>query len=507
MTSQNSGQNNHFPQTFVHISHEDALANALKIQKEQRERTRIKKEAQTDIETREYQVSDKPVIVDMFCGSGGESQGIHWSAQKAGANIKMFAINHWKQAIETHRANFPAAEHICRDIQDIDPSSIVPGRKIALLWASPACTHFSIARGGKPCDDQSRVTPFTVLDWLDKLTVDRVIIENVPEFCSWGPLDEKTHRPITEKKGETFSAFIAMIRALGYEVDWKVLNAADYGAPTTRRRLFIQASRSGGDRSILWPAATHVQDGLSLPSWVPASKIIDWSLPVQVIDERTKPLAANTMKRICRGIEKYWGDYAKPFLVRYNGGDNRVHSIEDPLPVLDTSNRYGLVQPLIMHIGQTSSKGRTRSISEPLATVVTKEEACLIEPLFIPQHSCGEVRPTSGPLSTVTTTGAIGMVEPLLMNYYGNGTCEPISKPVPSVTTRDRFALITPESVRLGFRMLKTHELAAAQSFPREYIFKGNREDVVRQIGNSVCPKIAEALTAGYMGELAAGCA
>jgi len=464
--------------------------------------------AQTDIITRDFPISDKPVIVDMFCGSGGESQGIHWSAEKAGANIKMFAINHWKQAIETHRANFPAAEHICRDIQDIDPSSIVPGRKIALLWASPACTHFSIARGGKPCDDQSRVTPFTVLDWLDKLTVDRVIIENVPEFCSWGPLDAKTYRPIPEKKGETFAAFIGMIRALGYVVDWHVLNAADYGAPTTRRRLFIQAVRSGNDRSIIWPEATHIQKGSNhpLPGWVPASEIIDWSLPTQIIDERTKPLASNTMKRIFRGIEKYWGNYAEPFLVRYNGGDNRVHSLNDPLPVLDTSNRYGLVQPLIMHIGQTSSYGRTRSISEPLATVVTKEEACLIEPLFIPQHSCGEVRPTSGPLSTVTTTGAIGMVEPLLMNYYGNGTCEPVSKPVPSVTTRDRFALITPENVRLGFRMLKIHELAAAQSFPREYIFKGNREDVVKQIGNSVCPKIAEALTAGYMGEIAGCC-
>ncbi len=465
--------------------------------------------AQTDIEARDYPISDKPVVVDMFCGSGGESQGIRWSAEKAGVNIQMFAINHWKQAIETHRANFPAAEHICRDIQDIDPSSIVPGRKIALLWASPACTHFSIARGGKPCDDQSRVTPFTVLDWLDKLTVDRVIIENVPEFCSWGPLDEKTHRPIPEVKGETFVAFIGMIRSLGYSVEWNVLNAADYGAPTTRRRLFIQAVRNGSGKSILWPEATHIQTGPNhtpikgLLSWVSARQIIDWTLPTQIIDERTRPLAENTMKRICRGIEKYWGPYARPFLVRYNGGDGRVHSVDEPLPVLDTSNRYGLVQPLVMCIGQTSSNGRTRSIDEPLATVVTKEEACLIEPLFIPQHSCGTVRPTTGPLSTITTDGAIGLVEPLIMEYYGNGECRPASEPLSTVTTRDRFALITPENVRIGFRMLKPHELAAAQSFPRDYIFKGNREDVVKQIGNSVCPKIAEALTAGYMGEIA----
>jgi DNA (cytosine-5)-methyltransferase 1 len=450
----------------------------------------------------------RQVVVDMFCGSGGESQGIDWSAKKAGVDIEMFAINHWERAIETHQANFPNAEHICRNVQDINPSDIVPGRKVALMWSSPACTHFSVARGGKPCDDQSRVTPFTILDWLDKLTVDRLIIENVPEFCSWGPLDEMTRRPIPEKKGETFNAFIGMIRALGYSVDWKVLNAADYGAPTTRRRLFIQAVRNGCEKEILWPEATHARfNPDQIPtaglSWVPAREIIDWSLPTQIIDERKKPLVPNTMKRILRGIEKYWGPYAKPFLVRYNGGVNRVHSVDDPLPVLDTSNRYGLVQPLVMHIGQTSSKGRTRSVDEPLATVVTKEEACLIEPLFIPQHSCGEVRPTTGPLSTVATKGAIGLVQPLIMEYYGQGICHPVSEPVPAITTKDRFALITPESVRLGFRMLKPHELAAAQSFPPEYTFTGTRADVVKQIGNAVCPKIAEALTSDYMRELA----
>lgn len=492
------------------------------------------------------ELENRPVFVDMFCGSGGESQGIAWSAEKAGLDIEMFAINHWEQAIETHRANFPDAEHICRNVQDINPSDVVAGRKIALLWASPACTHFSNARGGKPCDDQSRVTPFTVLDWLDKLTVDRLIIENVPEFKSWGPLDPETHRPIQEAKGETFNAYISMLQGLGYVVDWKVLNAADYGAPTTRRRLFIQAVRNRSGKTLLWPEATHAQTSPNctltegLPTWVPARDIIDWSLPTQIIDERTRPLATNTMKRILRGIEKYWGEYAQPFLVRYNYGENRVHSVDNPLPVLDTSNRYGLVQPLIMCIGQTSSKGRVRTVDEPIPTVVTKEEACLIEPLFVPQHSCGEVRPTTGPLSTVVTKGAIGLVEPLLMEYYGqsechpisskpvpsittnvhfalitleplileyygNGVCKPVSKPIPPVTTKDRFALITPENVRIGFRMLKPHELAAAQSFPRDYIFTGNRGDIVKQIGNAVCPKIAEALTTGYMRELA-GC-
>ena len=479
-----------------------------------------------------------PVIVDMFCGSGGESQGISWSAEKAGVKIKLFAINHWERAIETHRANFPLAEHICRNVQDINPSDLIPGRKVALLWGSPECIHFSNARGGKPMNNQSRCTPFTILDWLDKLTVDRLIVENVPAFQSWGPLDEKTKRPIKEHKGKTFKAYIGMIQALGYTVDYCVLNAADYGAPTTRRRLFIQAVRERSDKSILWPEASHARptenvtiNELPLPSWVPASSIIDWTLPTQIIDERPKPLATNTMKRILRGIEKYWGNYARPFLLRYNGGD--VRSLNDSLSVLDTSSQF--IRPLIMHIGQTSSKGRTRSINEPLATVVTKEEACLIEPLFIPyrsrgavrpitgyplptlvtagwidlveplfipQHSCGEVRPTTGPLSTIVTKGAIGLVEPLILEYYGTGVCHPVSQPIPVITTRDRFALITPENVRIGFRMLKPHELAAAQSFPRDYIFTGNRGEIVKQIGNAVCPKMAEALTSDYMKEL-----
>jgi DNA (cytosine-5)-methyltransferase 1 len=497
----------------------------------------------------------EPVVVDMFCGSGGESQGIEWAAEKAGVDIEMFAINHWERAIETHRANFPDAEHICRDVQDINPSDLIPGRKVALLWASPACTHFSVARGGKPCDDQSRVTPFTILDWLDKLTVDRLIIENVPEFRSWGPLDETTHRPISKQKGETFAAYIGMIRALGYSVDWQVLNAADYGAPTTRRRLFIQAVRNGSEKTLIWPEPTHTAPNRppteELPRWVPASSIIDWSLPTQIIDDRKIPLAANTMKRILRGIKKYWGPYAMPFLVRYgeaagtNPGSGSIQPLvlsnhfgnipkptDGPCPTVVTSGAVGLVQPLITCIGHTSSKGRTRSVKEPLQTVVTKEEACLImpyrasgkvrpakdspiptlvtagwvgmvEPLFIPQHSCGEVRPTDGPLSTVATKGAISVVEPLLIEYYGNGGARPVSEPVSAVTTRDRFALITPENVRIGFRVLKPHELAAAQSFPKDYIFTGNRGEIVKQIGNAVCPKMAEALTAGYMRELA----
>lgn len=472
----------------------------------------------------EEQYEEESVIVDMFCGGGGESKGLTQAADEAGANIKLYAINHWQQAIETHRANFPGAEHVCRDIREIDPSDIVPGGHVALLHSSPECTHHSVARGGKPCNNQSRITPFTILDWLNKLTVDRLIIENVPEFRFWGPLDPVTQRPIKEAKGEIFDAFIGMIQALGYTVDYRDLVAADFGAPTTRKRLFIQAVRNRSGKSIIWPEPTHFKPGNhTLPLWISAREIIDWSIPTQVVDDRKRPLVANTMRRILHGIEKYWGPYAKPFLARYNGTGK-------------TTGGNGFVQPFVLHIGQTSGKNRTRSIDDPLATVVTKQEACLIEPLFIPQHSCGEVRPTTNPLSTIATKGAIGIVEPLIMpyrlqskvrpagespiptlvtagwiglieplimNYYGTGICHPVTHPLPSVTTRDRFALITPENVRIGFRMLKPKELAAAQGFPRDYIFTGNQGEIVKQIGNAVCPPMAKALALPYMQELA----
>ena len=403
----------------------------------------------------------QPVVVDLFCGAGGESQGIHWAM---GDDIKLFAVNHWERACETHSLNFPKDECICQDIQTVNPRHLVPDGHVALLWASPECTHFSVARGGKPMDDQSRCTPFDILRWASMLTIDRIIIENVPEFRSWGILGED-NRPIESEKGKLFKSFVTMLASMGYTIDWRILNAADFGAPTSRRRFFLQAARNG--KKIIWPKQTHAkaseleEGGLfndGLRPWVPAKNIIDWSLPCQAIDDREKPLAEATMRRILNGIEKFWGEAAKPFLCRYNGGENRVHPLTEPVPVLDTSNRYGIVQPLIAEL-----RGKS---------------------------GC---RPVSEPLSTVSCSGAH---HALVVEYYGNGACHNIEKePLPVVTTKDRFALIERQhNVRLGFRMLQPHELSAAQSFPKEYVFTGNKADVVKQIGNAVCPKMAQAL-------------
>ena len=189
-------------------------------------------------------------VVDMFCGAGGESTGIMQAALEQDLKVNLLAINHWERAMETHAANHPSAEHLCESVERIDPTQVIKGGKLDLLWASPECTHHSVARGGRPKSDQSRASAWLILKWLSELYVERVIIENVPEFLSWGPLDS-AGKPVQSQKGKTFRAFVLSMQSLGYTVDWKILTAADYGDPTTRRRLFIQAVK--GRKRIMWP--------------------------------------------------------------------------------------------------------------------------------------------------------------------------------------------------------------------------------------------------------------
>jgi DNA (cytosine-5)-methyltransferase 1 len=383
-------------------------------------------------------------VVDMFCGAGGESTGISQAAEAQDMKIHLTAINHWERAIETHAANHPSAEHLCQSVEHIDPVKAVPGRRLDLLWASPECTHFSVARGGRPRSDQSRASAWLVLKWLSELYVERVIIENVPEFLSWGPLDAAGH-PIQSQKGKTFRAFVSSLRSLGYSVDWRLLTAADYGDPTTRRRLFIQAVK--GRKRIVWPQATHMDGAANLlgcQPWRTARDIIDWSLPGASIFNRKKPLADATMRRIAAGIEKYWKDCARPFLaVLY--GTSTAQSLNMPLSAVTASGaHHALIEPFIITVNHSGGDNRNFSLDRTMPTICAGGKS----------H---------------------GLVEPFLEPSAAHG-------------------------LDIRFRMLKNHELKLAQGFPKEYGITGNTTEQTKQIGNAVPVKTARALALAVMG-------
>jgi DNA (cytosine-5)-methyltransferase 1 len=377
-------------------------------------------------------------ILDMFCGGGGESAGIIQAAQQYDYNVHLTAINHWERAIETHSINFPSAEHFCESVEHLDPVKVVPGQKLDLLWASPECTHHSIARGGRPRDDQSRCSAWIILKWLQELYVERVIIENVPEFLTWGPLDQNG-KPEQKSKGLTFRSFIRALRSLGYTVDYHILCAADYGVATTRRRLFIQAVK--GRKKILWPEITNFDgtDGqiplMDVKPWKCAKEIIDWSIPGESIFNRKRLLADATMERIENGIKRFWGKQADPFIMKYYSCGQEIDSIGKPLSTISTN----------------------------------------------PHHY---------------------LVEPFLVKYYGNEkTGSSILRPLDTVTTKERFGLVEGirTTLDIRFRMLQPQELAAAQGFPGNYRFTGTKTEVVRQIGNAVPPGFAAAIYGKYL--------
>lgn len=442
--------------------------------------------------------------VDLFCGSGGTSTGLVRACERLGRRIELTAVNHWAVAIETHSANHPWARHEHARIDQLDPRAVAPKGRIDLLVASPECTHFSRARGKAPKNDQSRASGWDVLRWVERLCPRDVILENVTEWEDWGPVNAATGQPIEGRKGETFRAFVAVLESLGYRVDWRRLNAADYGEATTRERLFLRARR--GRQAPVWPMPTHTETpggmfDLGRP-WRPARDIIDWAYPSPSIFGRRHPLKPKTLARIERGIREFWGEYATPFLVLLRGTSN-VRSIEQPVPTLTAGGGHvGLVDPFVVH---TTHGGRTHALDRPLPTVTgaNRGELAVVEPFLLSQASGGAPRPVSSPTPTFVTKGAVSLVEPFVVSYYGTGGASPVGQPLPTVTTKDRFGLVEPASLDIRFRMLQPHELAAAMGFPAGYRFAGNRGDQVRQIGNAVSVNVADALVTAALTEVA----
>jgi DNA (cytosine-5)-methyltransferase 1 len=447
-------------------------------------------------------------VADLFAGAGGCTTGCLDAAQRRGIRADVVAVNHWPVAVATHTVNHPEARHFCATIETLDPRVAVPSGCLDLLIAAPECVFHSTARGGKPIDDQRRASAWHILRWLEMLHVEDVIIENVPEFQHWGPLG-KNNRPLKSRRGDIFRAFIAAIEALNYRVEWKVLNAADYGAATTRRRLFVRATR--GRRQIAWPDATHSRTGSPTlfggrKRWRPAREIIDWSISGQSIFQRKRPLRPATMRRILEGLRRFGGSEMRPFIIALEHG-GRVHSAEVPLPTITTAKggAFGVAEPfLVPFYGENGEqRPRTHSLESPLPVQPTNPKFGLCEPFVLQQQSSGVPRPVDQPVPTLAADGAVSLVEPFLTEYYGNGGAQPVSDPIPTVTTRDRFALVQPVvngmALDIKFRMLQPHELSAAMGFPKSYVFTGNKGDAIRQIGNAVSCEMARALVGSIL--------
>lgn len=402
--------------------------------------------------------------VDLFCGAGGTSTGLIHAVQDLGMEIKLTAINHWDVAIATHTKNHEEVEHFCQSIDTIDPGKIVPGGRLQLLVASPECTHHSNARGGKPRSDQKRADAWLLMRWIEKLYIENILIENVPEFESWGPL---TARGLPDKrhKGLYFQQFISALR-INYSVEWKVLNCADYGDPTTRRRLFVLARRN--HKKIVWPTRTHAsrkelakmavqpdmfaeESNSALKPWVPAREIIDWSLTGTSVFGRKKPLSPNTMRRIFKGLEKHG---LKNFLVNLKNKDRRDRSVDEPTFTQATANHQGVCEPFIVATGHVSANGtNTRDITEPVPAVLTSPRIGVVEidPFMLTSGrdltNRSAPRPTDEPVPTVTGSPNIGMVEgeAFLLGQQSNSALRSVDEPTPTIVSAGNIAKVDVE--------------------------------------------------------------
>lgn len=445
------------------------------------------------------------LAADLFCGAGGSSTGLVHAADRRGLKLDLLAVNHWDVAVDTHTRNHPWARHMCADLSQVDPSKAVPGGRLHLLIASPECTHHSIARGGKPCSDQSRASAWHVLHWAERLAVDEIMIENVREFAGWGPLLARpirhrgkriaAGRPDPRRKGETFTAFLAALSSLGYHVEHRVLNAADFGDATCRHRLFVRASRMA--RRIHWPEPTHAG------RWRPAREVIDWSLRGESVFNRRRPLAPRTLDRIEAGLRKFGG---APFIAvlrgtRQDQAGSWDKPVSEPLGTISAGGIHAAIcEPFIVPM-EHSGRQALRSVSDPLPTITTaKGGAFGICHPFIVQFQGGEDRKAlrthtvEQPLPTQPTENRFGLCQPFVTKYYGTARgARPVDDPLDTITAKDRFALVEPGRMDIYFRMLQPHELASAMGFDG-YQFAGNKTEQVRQIGNAVAVRTAEAL-------------
>ena len=332
------------------------------------------------------------LIVDLFAGGGGASTGI----EAALGRPVDIAINHNPMALAVHAANHPDTEHMTTDVWDVDPLEATKGRPVDLLWASPDCCHFSRAKGGKPLKKKIRSLAWVVTRWAKAVRPSTIFVENVPELQDWGPL-LADGRPCKARKGKTFKAWIARLRNLGYVVDWRVLDASLYGAPTRRKRLFIVARCDG--QVITWPEPTHGKGRIPLRT---AAECIDWTMPCPSIFGREKPLAEKTMWRIAQGLRHFVFEAAKPFVMKVNHGgrDDRSEDIDQPLTTVTATQRgHAIVLPVLQHSGNGEREGqraRSLDILAPLGTLMATGQKHALVAAWLVKHFGDPLRSDGG---------------------------------------------------------------------------------------------------------------
>lgn len=379
------------------------------------------------------------MIIDNFAGGGGASTGIELATGRA----VDAAINHDPDAILMHQTNHPQTRHYCESVWDVDPWEVTRGRPVGLAWFSPDCKHFSKAKGSKPVDRNIRGLAWIVLKWAGTVKPRVIILENVEEFQTWGPV--RKGKPMKSRRGETFRKWKEQLQALGYEIDHRELVAADYGAPTIRKRFFLIARCDG--KPIIWPERTHapkdseeVKSGKCKP-WRGAAEIIDWTIPCPSIFDTTdeikekygiravRPLAVNTQKRIARGIEKFVLQNKEPFIVQVNhkGEQFRGQELKEPIPTITGKHGYGLATPVMT------------------AIAVSKAEQCLAMPSLIQYHTEQSERVRGQgmdePIMTLDAANRYGLSVAYLAEYFQNGRPLDVNSPLHTSTTKDRECL------------------------------------------------------------------
>ena len=404
------------------------------------------------------------LIVDNFAGGGGASTGIEMAT---GYSVDI-AINHDPEAIKMHKANHPNTKHYCENVWAVDPVKACNGHPVGLAWFSPDCKHFSKAKGGKPKDKNIRGLAWVACRWAGLVRPRVIMLENVEEFKTWGPLN-RGHHPIKAKQGKTFEKFVQQLNDLGYTVEFKELIAADYGAPTMRKRFFLIARCDG--KPIVWPEPTHapadseaVKAGLVKP-YVGAYTQLDFSLPCPSIFDTSeeikekygiravRPLAQKTMDRIARGFIKFVLDNPEPFIIQCNhGGERRPNDIREPMPTITGKHGYGIVEPYMVQIGQTGfAKDRSKDVREPLTTIVSKNEHCLIEPTLAPYMGTNTTNHPGGnckdPIHTITTGNQQCLISPTLIQYHSETSKDgvrgqAIKDPIMTVDSSNRYGLV-----------------------------------------------------------------